>query len=263
MFGFLVCKWCRWQQESHQQREPTATAGTPVTAGMLAKGWKPARAGKQRWAKWRLSTFDLYPWGEGGAWGAGTNMWHPETPDSCESLPAPLATQIPTLWIHTSGGGAGVVALILDRGRAFDLFASVDAHLCWEASNSKDIVTEETSETRGEIINSRDASNSRNTSKSRNTSNSRGGQQHYRDAFKEFKQQQEGQRQGVDNIRDNKNIKATQCNSSEASNKVKGINSRVASNSWFLGRYSGRSQEKNLFRICLKRQKCVDLSIFL
>jgi hypothetical protein len=38
-----------------------------------------------------------------------------------------LVTQIPTLWIHTSGEGK---ALILDRCRAFDLFASVDAHLC-------------------------------------------------------------------------------------------------------------------------------------
>ncbi len=56
----------------------------------------------------KMTTFNLWPipWG-GGAWGAGTNMWHPETPASYESLPAPLATQIPTLWIHTSGGGAG------------------------------------------------------------------------------------------------------------------------------------------------------------
>jgi hypothetical protein len=57
----------------------------------------------------------------GGAWGAA----------SYESLPAPLATQIPTLRIHISGGGCGGGgALILDRCRAFDLFASVDAHLC-------------------------------------------------------------------------------------------------------------------------------------
>jgi hypothetical protein len=28
----------------------------------------------------------------GGAWGAGTNMWHPETPASYESLPAPLTS---------------------------------------------------------------------------------------------------------------------------------------------------------------------------
>ncbi len=43
----------------------------------------------------------------GGVWGAGTNMWHPEAQASYESLPAPLATQIPTLLIHKSGGGAG------------------------------------------------------------------------------------------------------------------------------------------------------------
>ncbi len=43
----------------------------------------------------------------GRAWGAGTNMWHPETLASYESLPAPLATQIPILWIHTSGRGGG------------------------------------------------------------------------------------------------------------------------------------------------------------
>jgi hypothetical protein len=66
----------------------------------------------------------------GGAWGAGTNMSHPETPASYESLPAPLATQIFTLYIHTSEGRGRGGALILDRCRAFDLFASVDAHLC-------------------------------------------------------------------------------------------------------------------------------------
>jgi hypothetical protein len=32
---------------------------------------------KQRWAKGRLSTFDLYL-GGGGTWGAGTNMSHPD-----------------------------------------------------------------------------------------------------------------------------------------------------------------------------------------
>ncbi len=84
----------------------------------------------------KMTTFDLWPWG-GGAWGAGANMWHPETPASYESVPDPLATQIPTLWILTSGGGwgggAGFLALILDWCRAFDLFASVDAHL-WHSS---------------------------------------------------------------------------------------------------------------------------------
>jgi hypothetical protein len=41
-----------------------------------------------------------------------------------------VATQIPTLYIHTSGGRGRGGALKLDRCRAFDLFASVDAHLC-------------------------------------------------------------------------------------------------------------------------------------
>ncbi len=80
----------------------------------------------------KMTTFFLWPIPlGGGAWGAGTNMWHPETPASYESLPAPLATQIPTLWIHSPWGrGRGGGALILDRCRAFGLFASVDAHLC-------------------------------------------------------------------------------------------------------------------------------------
>ncbi len=78
----------------------------------------------------KMTNFNLWPlpWG-GGAWGAGTNMWHPETPASYESLTAPLATQIPTLWIHKPGG-----ALILDRCRAFDLFASVAAHLWYKGT---------------------------------------------------------------------------------------------------------------------------------
>ncbi len=82
----------------------------------------------QWWAKWRLSTFLPLPFG-GWAWGAGTNIWHPETPASYETLPAPLATQIPTLCIHTSRGRGRGGALILDRCRAYDLLASVDAHL--------------------------------------------------------------------------------------------------------------------------------------
>jgi hypothetical protein len=41
-----------------------------------------------------------------------------------------LATQIPTLDTYIWGGGRGGGALILDRCRAFDLFACVDAHLC-------------------------------------------------------------------------------------------------------------------------------------
>ncbi len=86
----------------------------------------------------KMTTFDFWPLSlGGGAWGAGTNMWHPETPASYELLPAPLATQIPTLWIHKSGGRGHGGALILDRCRAFDLFASVDAHLCtWGSAES-------------------------------------------------------------------------------------------------------------------------------
>ncbi len=79
----------------------------------------------------KMTTFDLWPLPlGGGARGAGKNMWHPETPATYESLPAPLATQILTLWIHKFGGGGVGGALILDRCRAFDLFESVDAHLC-------------------------------------------------------------------------------------------------------------------------------------
>jgi hypothetical protein len=90
---------------------------------LLGHGKKIAVVGK-------MTTFDLWPRPlRGGAWGAGTNMWRPETPASYESLPDPLATQIPTLWILTSGGRGRGGALILDRCRAFDLFASVDAHL--------------------------------------------------------------------------------------------------------------------------------------
>ncbi len=78
----------------------------------------------------KMTTFDLWPFDlGGGAWGAGTNIWHPETLASYESHPTYLATQITTLYIHTSGGRGLGGALILNRCRAFDLFASVDAHL--------------------------------------------------------------------------------------------------------------------------------------
>ncbi len=71
--------------------------------------WQRLKGDRQWWAKWRLSTFDLWPIPlGGGTWGAWTNMWHPETPASYESIPAPLATQIPTLgYIHLGGGGVG------------------------------------------------------------------------------------------------------------------------------------------------------------
>jgi hypothetical protein len=63
--------------------------------------------------------------GGGGALGAGCMG----TPASYESLPAPSGhTDSHTLDTYIWGVGA----LILDRCRVFDLFASVDAHLCLE-----------------------------------------------------------------------------------------------------------------------------------
>ncbi len=83
--------------------------------------------GGQWWAKLRLSTFDLYPWREG----------HGVQGQICDILRSQLGMNrfLPywTHWfphfgyIYLGGGGA----LILGRCRAFDLFASVDAHLCW------------------------------------------------------------------------------------------------------------------------------------
>ncbi len=84
----------------------------------------------QRWAKWRLSTFDLYPGGEG----------HRVQGQICDILRSQLsmnrflpllATDSHTLYTYIWGGGGCLRrALKLDRCRAFDLFASVDAHLC-------------------------------------------------------------------------------------------------------------------------------------
>ncbi len=69
----------------------------------------------------KMTPFDLWPLPlGGGAWGAGTNMWHPEIPASYESLPTILDTQIPTLWVHISGGRGRGGALILGWCRAFD-----------------------------------------------------------------------------------------------------------------------------------------------
>jgi hypothetical protein len=98
-------------------------------------------------------------------------MWHPESPASYESLPAPLATQIPTLWIHTSrGGGAGGCSE--DRCRAFDLFASVDAHLWVEGTTSGTPKATRTLAWQGRhstatACNSGDASNNRHASNGR------------------------------------------------------------------------------------------------
>ncbi len=83
---------------------------------------------EQWWAKWRLSTFDLYPWGEG----------HEVQGQKCDILRSQLAMnrflphwphRFPHFgYIYLGGSGRGG-ALILGRCRAFDLFASVDAHL--------------------------------------------------------------------------------------------------------------------------------------
>ncbi len=59
--------------------------------------------------------------------GVQGQICHNLTPASYESLPAPSGHRFPHFgYIHWVGG-----ALILDRCRAFDLFASVDAHL-WQ-----------------------------------------------------------------------------------------------------------------------------------
>ncbi len=82
----------------------------------------------QWWAKWRLATFDLYLGGRGmGCRDKYVTSWDPSLPwiASC-----PFSHIDPTLWVHTSGGRGRGGALILDRCRAFDLFASVDALLC-------------------------------------------------------------------------------------------------------------------------------------
>ncbi len=84
------------------------------------------------------STIDPFDLGE-GRHGVQVQIGHILTPASYESLPAPSGLQIPTLWIHTSGGRGGG-ALILDRCRAFDLFASVDAHLLFLTA-SRDVWT--------------------------------------------------------------------------------------------------------------------------
>ncbi len=88
-----------------------------------------ARATQQWWAKWRLSTFDLYPWGEGhGVQGQICDILRSQLPMN-RFLPY-WTHRFPHFgYIYLGGGGVGR-ALILGRCRAFDLFASVDAHLC-------------------------------------------------------------------------------------------------------------------------------------
>ncbi len=62
----------------------------------------------QRWAKGRLSTFDLYP-GGGGGHGVLGQICHILTPASYESLPAPSGHRFPHFGnIHLGGGGSDI-----------------------------------------------------------------------------------------------------------------------------------------------------------
>jgi hypothetical protein len=77
------------------------------------------------------STFFPFDLGEGGH-GVQGQICHILTPASYEPLPAPSGhTDSHSLDTYIWGGGRGG-ALILDQCRAFDLFASVDAHLCFQ-----------------------------------------------------------------------------------------------------------------------------------
>ncbi len=81
----------------------------------------------QWWAKWRLSTYDLNPWGEGhGVQGQICDILRPQLAINrfCPSGHTDSHTLDTYIWGERAWG-----ALILDRCRAFDLFASVDAHL--------------------------------------------------------------------------------------------------------------------------------------
>jgi hypothetical protein len=74
-----------------------------------------------------MTTFDLCPLPlGGGAWVTGTKMWQLAMNRFLPLWPHRFP---PFGYIYLGGGGVGG-ALILDRCRAFDLFASVDAHLC-------------------------------------------------------------------------------------------------------------------------------------
>ncbi len=102
---------------------PFPCGGSATASGKWTSLFPSFVSSWQRWAKWRLSTFDLYPGGEG----------HGVQGQICDILRPQLAMNwfLP-LWPHryTHFGYIHLGALILDRCRAFDLFASVDAHLC-------------------------------------------------------------------------------------------------------------------------------------
>ncbi len=86
----------------------------------------------QWWAKWRLSTFNLYPWGEGhGVQGLICDILRPQQAMN-RFLPLWPHRFLHFGYINLGGGGVGG---LLDRCRAFDLFASVDAHLCMSGIN--------------------------------------------------------------------------------------------------------------------------------
>ncbi len=81
-----------------------------------------------------ITTFDLYPWGEGhGVQGQICDILRPQLAMN-PFLPLWPRRFQHFVYIHLGGGGVG--ALILDRCRAFDLFASVDAHL-WKFRSLK------------------------------------------------------------------------------------------------------------------------------
>ncbi len=104
------------------------TSGSWSRPGSFHDKAKTVRITLLWWAKWRLSTFDLYPWGEGhGVQGQICDILRPQL---AMNPFLPLWTlRFPHFgYIHLGGGGVGGGALILDRCRAFDLFASVDAH---------------------------------------------------------------------------------------------------------------------------------------
>jgi hypothetical protein len=70
---------------------------------------------EQRWAKGRLSTFDLYPGGGGGGGhGVQGQISHILTPAIYESLPAPSGHRFPHFGYINLRGGGGEGALILD-----------------------------------------------------------------------------------------------------------------------------------------------------
>jgi hypothetical protein len=81
-----------------------------VAAQMLATGIQQLlcpcniKSQEQRWAKGRLSTFDLYP--GGGGHGVQGQICHILTPVSYESLPAPSGNRFPHFeYIHLGAGG--------------------------------------------------------------------------------------------------------------------------------------------------------------